>query len=295
MEILKPKEQYSINTKSPKISIITPNYNYSKYIGKTIESIIKQNYDNYEHIIVDDGSTDNSVEIIRSYIKDYPDKIKLITQKNSGHTKAVNAGFKNASGNIIGWINSDDIYCENIFDKIANEFTKDPNIDIIYGDYYLIDRDGNIISENKHLRFNYSDACFKGFGRVLTSNAIFWKRELFEKFGYLDEDFIYNPDGEFLSRITYKANMKQLQIPLAYYRRHSLTLTTNKNEQVSDRREKELLLEFSNSYNKLPVSKVIPVKYTFLQKIYYSTKRIALRSIKGHYNARIVVFFKRVF
>ncbi len=98
-----------------KISIVTPNYNYEKYIGSTIESVINQKYDNFEYIIVDDGSTDKSVDIINRYVAKYPDKIILIEQENSGQTNAINEALKNVTGDIICWINSDDKFLDNAF------------------------------------------------------------------------------------------------------------------------------------------------------------------------------------
>ena len=77
-----------------KISIVTPNYNYEKFIGETIESVVKQNYSNLEYIIIDDGSTDNSVEVIRKYHKKYPNKIKFIQQENKGQTPAINKALR---------------------------------------------------------------------------------------------------------------------------------------------------------------------------------------------------------
>ena len=91
-----------------KISIITPNYNYANYIGQTIESIISQDYPTIEYIIVDDGSTDNSARIIESFVEKFPNRIKLIRQTNKGQTAAINVGLRAATGDIIGWINSDD-------------------------------------------------------------------------------------------------------------------------------------------------------------------------------------------
>ncbi len=107
-----------------KISIITPNYNYEKYIAKTIESVVTQSFNNIEHIIVDDGSTDNSVSIIKEYQKLYPEIIKLIQQENRGQTSALNVCLKNVTGDIIGWLNSDDLYCKNTFQIIINNFNQ---------------------------------------------------------------------------------------------------------------------------------------------------------------------------
>ena len=103
----------------PLITIVTPNYNYAGYIEETIVSVVTQDYDRVEHVIVDDGSTDNSVELIRGCAARYPEKIRLITQANAGQTAAVNRALQAARGDIIGWLNSDDTYCPGVFNAVS--------------------------------------------------------------------------------------------------------------------------------------------------------------------------------
>lgn len=120
---------------NPKVSIVIPSYNQGKYLEDTILSVINQTYKNIEIIIIDGGSTDNSVDII----KKYKDKIHFwVSEKDKGQANAINKGFKKASGEIFAWLNSDDLYTENAVEQIVNEFNKDPSVSIVYGDYYLL-------------------------------------------------------------------------------------------------------------------------------------------------------------
>ena len=267
----------------PKISVITPNYNYANYIGQTIESVINQDYENVEHIIVDDGSTDKSVEIIQEYVNKYPEKIRLITQENKGQSMAINVGFKNSTGDILAWINSDDWYCKNVFKKVVEIFNQNPDVDIVFGDYYNVDSNGKKRFIYKNLKFNYFIACMIGFGQVMASNTVFWKKELLSKIGYIDESFSYAMDSEFFARLTRNANIKKVNYPVANYRFHSKCKTAIHRNSKLKRYSEEMELVFVNTYNSLKISKFIPIKYSWIIRKAFRFYRIFLRSIKGHY------------
>lgn len=122
------------NNSNKKISIITPCYNSEKTIADTLESVLNQNYDNYEYIIQDAKSTDKTLEIIKSYEKKFKGKLFIYSEKDSGIFDAMNKGIKHSTGDIIGIINSDDVLANNnVFKTIAEKFTKE-NIDIVFSD-----------------------------------------------------------------------------------------------------------------------------------------------------------------
>lgn len=111
-----------------KISIITPSFNQGKFIRDTIESVLNQNYKNYEHIVIDGGSTDETVDIL----KEYP-HLTWISEKDKGAADAINKGFEMADGDVVTWINSDDYYEANTFIEVINYFSNDTNIEFLYG------------------------------------------------------------------------------------------------------------------------------------------------------------------
>ena len=114
----------------PRISIVTPSFNQGKYIEQTIQSVINQNYPNLEYIIIDGGSTDNTVEVIQKYEKDIS---YWISEVDKGQTDAINKGFAKCTGDIFNWINSDDYYEPGTFHKLAKLFTADTSVNVVCG------------------------------------------------------------------------------------------------------------------------------------------------------------------
>jgi len=113
--------------KSPLISIIIPSYNKVKYIEKTLESIVKQNYKNFEVIIQDGGSTDGTLEIIKKYARKYPQTVSYVSSKDGGQLDAINTGLKKAKGDIVTFINADDVYAEGAFESVVGHFIENPD------------------------------------------------------------------------------------------------------------------------------------------------------------------------
>jgi len=185
----------------PKISIVTPSYNQGKYLEQTILSILNQNYPNLEYIIIDGGSTDDSLEIIKKYDEHIT---YWVSEPDEGQTHAINKGFKKATGDLVAWMNSDDIYFENAFEHVSQAFNQtDGNFDVYFGDKANINEVGDIIRE-------YLYPPFSGLGIKYTTNmnisnqSAFWKRDLFDKFGFLNEDIQFAMDYEYFLRLYMK-------------------------------------------------------------------------------------------
>jgi glycosyltransferase involved in cell wall biosynthesis len=133
----------------PLVSIITPSLNQGRYIEETILSVFNQTYDNIEYIIMDGGSTDNTFEIVSKYKKD--PRLSFYSQKDEGQYDAVNKGFLMARGDILGWINTDDIYTERTLEKVLKVFDANHEVEIVYGNYYsfMVKRKLNRIMFNR--------------------------------------------------------------------------------------------------------------------------------------------------
>jgi glycosyltransferase involved in cell wall biosynthesis len=128
--------------KRPLISIVIPSYNKARFIGRTLDSILRQNYSNYEIIVQDGGSTDGTYEIISKYAKKYPEIFKVESKNDKGQTNAINIGLKKAKGEIATYINADDVYKAGTFSEVARMYQKNPEALWFAGQGTLIDSKG---------------------------------------------------------------------------------------------------------------------------------------------------------
>lgn len=118
---------------TPKISIITPSFNLGNHIKKAIDSVLSQDYANFEYIVIDGGSRDNTIDILKSY----DTKLKWISEPDNGQTDAINKGLKMCGGDLFAWLNADDYYEPDAFQKVAAIYIKNPNVGVIYGNCYM--------------------------------------------------------------------------------------------------------------------------------------------------------------
>lgn len=195
-----------------KISIITVSFNQAEFIRANIESVLSQDYDNYEHIIIDGGSTDGTVDIL----KEYP-HLNWISEPDKGQADGLNKGFKKASGDIIAWVNSDDELAPNSLKIINDFFTKNPDKFVLTGNQVIIDRYGNKIKTIKASAFTY-DHLLNGVRTSVMQNSTFFRRAVLLDVGFLDEDFHYTMDHELFVRIAQKYTSYTIDSDLAFFR-----------------------------------------------------------------------------
>lgn len=172
-----------------KISVITPSYNQSVFLERTIQSVISQNYPHFEYIIFDGKSSDSSVEIIKKYEKHLT---YWVSEPDRGQSDAINKGFQKAKGDLYCWLNSDDVLMPGTLKKVSDIFKTYPDVKIITGNVVYIDENDFIVkcvSVPKQRWFFYKHSV--GF---FTAPAIFFKRELYEKVGGLDINLHYSMD-----------------------------------------------------------------------------------------------------
>lgn len=203
----------------PKISIVTPSYNQAEFLERAILSVLNQNYPNLEYIIIDGGSNDRSVDIIKKYEKYLS---YWVSEKDKGQSNALNKGFALASGEIMGWLNADDIYLPQTFQEVENAFKKNPQAGIVFGDHYVIDKNDNIL--RKQLALNFSLKHLKYEGMLFNIQAAFWREEVHNRFGNFDESLHFTMDYDMMLRLGMNEGNEsffRVSIPLAAWRRHS--------------------------------------------------------------------------
>lgn len=204
--------------KFPKISVVTPNFNQGDFIESTILSVIKQNYPNLEYIIIDGGSTDNSLEIIKKYDKHFT---FWSSEPDSGMYQAINKGFKHSAGDIMCWINSDDVLWENALFKIANVFMNNHKVSWIQGLPSVINASGDLVAQRNQVfsqYFFYFNKHINQFSFV-QQESTFWRRALWEKAGgKLNESYNLAADFDLWLRFFKHEKMYCVNTQLAAFR-----------------------------------------------------------------------------
>jgi glycosyltransferase involved in cell wall biosynthesis len=186
----------------PLISIVTPSFNQGRFIEEAMESVQFQNYRSCEHLIIDGMSTDGSVDILRNLTADGGRaNVHWSSERDSGQSEALNKGFRRARGEIIGWLNSDDRYRPGCFEHIVRFFENNPGVDIVYGDYLMVDEAGGPLQLRREIEFN---AFILLYHRVLyiPTTATFFRRRIFEEGNWLDETLQYAMDLDFFIRLS---------------------------------------------------------------------------------------------
>jgi glycosyltransferase involved in cell wall biosynthesis len=216
--------------KLPKITIVTPNFNCADYLEHTMVSVLAQNYPNLEYIVMDDGSTDASVEVIRRY---QGRLAYWTTRPNRGHYATVNEGFARATGDIMAWLNSDDMYLPGAFSTVAEIFAQHPEVDwltttmpaawndqgqaVLVSNLYGYNRDSFLRGGNAP---NSKDQGYKVYTRgCIQQESTFWRRSLWERAGgYLDTSLTLAADYELWARFYLYAELYGVRALLGGYR-----------------------------------------------------------------------------
>jgi glycosyltransferase involved in cell wall biosynthesis len=206
---------------NPLVTIVTPSFNQGEFIEQTILSILNQDYNNIEYIIMDGGSTDNSIDVI----KKYESRITYWESKpDKGQTHALNKGFKMANGEYIGWLNSDDWIQPDLVSNICNTFNTNKKVGTVYGYLNIIDNDEKLIE----IRENPENSDYFSFldGKAsINQIGAFHRRALLQKFGYLDESLNYVMDYELWLRLGQHSDFFQLPFIVGTHRLHDKTKT----------------------------------------------------------------------
>ena len=205
-----------------KISIVTVVYNSEKTIRDTIQSVVSQNYKDIEYIVIDGQSTDNTIQIVRSF----GDKIdRIISEKDNGIYDAMNKGVLNATGDVIGFLNSDDFYINNqVISSIVDEFTR-KNVDAVYGDIVFV-KPSNLDQVFRYYSIPNFSPDQMAWGIHPPHPAFFMKRRLFDKYGLFKTDYLIAADIELMIRLLVKHQVSYSHIPQVFVKMRTGGIST---------------------------------------------------------------------
>jgi len=210
------------------MSVVTPSYNQGRFIERTIQSVLEQNVPSLEYMVVDGASTDGTVGVLKKYEK----HLRWVSEEDSGQTEAVNKGLKWTRGDIIGWLNSDDIYYPGALSAVISLFEECPQVDVIYGNADHVDEYDNIIEAYYSEDWNYErlkEVCF------LCQPAVFFRRRILDRLGLLDAGLKYCMDYEYWLRLGAEVSFVRMKNKLAGSRMYGENKTLG--ERIAVHRE----------------------------------------------------------
>lgn len=238
----------------PLVSIVTPTYNQSDYLEETIQSVLGQDYPHIEYIVIDDGSTDNTREVLQKYTG----KLIWESQSNIGQTATINKGWRMSHGGVIAYINSDDTYVvPDAVRKGIQFLLAHPDISMVYGDTYIIDENSKIVERQYAPDYDY-DYMLRRCECYIAQPSTFMRREVLDDVGYLDPSIYYAMDFDYWLRLGLRHKIAHLPEPLSHFRIHSRSKTMSTHAKNAP--------DYVHIYEKLFSRQDIPEKVTSLKR-----------------------------
>lgn len=200
---------------NPKISVVVPSYNQGPYIEQTLRSVLDQGYPNLELIVIDGGSSDNSLDVIRRYAAHIA---YWVSEPDGGQTQGLIKGFQRSTGDIQCWLNADDLHEPHTLREVAQFFSAHPEARFVYGNWTWIDRNGNALYYRREMGFNRWLWLYAY--NYIPQPAAFWRRDLYEEVGGLDPHYSLTMDADLFARFMRVSHPRHLDRPLARFRRY---------------------------------------------------------------------------
>jgi glycosyltransferase involved in cell wall biosynthesis len=215
----------------PRITVVTPSFNQGEFIEATLRSVLDQDYPRLEYIVIDGGSTDASVEIIKRYA---PRLTYWHSRQDAGQADALATGFEMATGDILCWLNSDDVLLPGALHTVGDFFRRHPRVDVLYGNRVVIDREGHEIG--RHIWPWFLMQSHWALGQPLAQECCFWRRGIYDRAGGIDRSKFFIMDYDLFYRMWRIARFRKTSASLGCIREHGQT----KNARHQDIRLREM-------------------------------------------------------
>jgi glycosyltransferase involved in cell wall biosynthesis len=209
----------------PLVTVVTPSLNQGRFIRETIESVLGQRYEAIEYVVIDGGSSDETIDIL----KDYGNRLTWVSEPDRGQASAVNKGWRGGRGGIVAYLNSDDTYLPGAVERAVSALRAAPDAGAVYGEGYHVDEAGRVLARYPTEPFNLdrlAETCF------ICQPTVFLRREVVERVGYLDETLQYCMDYDLWIRVGRVATFAQVSDFLATTRLHADTKTLGRRAQA---------------------------------------------------------------
>lgn len=258
----------------PRITIVTPCLNMGAFIEDAIRSVQGQNYPNFEHIIIDACSSDNTLEILKRY-----PHLRWVSEKDRGQSDALNKGFRMATGDIVGWLNADEYYLPGAFGVIAQAYKTKPEVDVFYGDAIFVDVQGRVLRAKPAHQFDYGILLY--YGCFIGTVATFFRRSIFEQELFINIDYKVVMDFEYFVRLALADKAFSYVPSLVGAFRWT---GANASLQGQRRRQERLRVQRTLSEHKLP-----DIGYDCLSYV-FRAKRVLLKLVNGNYRRELKIW-----
>lgn len=264
------REQPANDLRWPKVTIVTPSFNQGQYLEETIRSVLMQDYPNLEYIIIDGGSSDESVAIIKKYEACLA---YWISEPDKGQADAINKGFSIATGEMLGWLNSDDLLYPGAIREVVELFQLDSCLEMVYGDVdYGFSRD-SVVRKITGTQMSFSEM-LRTLQVPIPQQGSLWRRSVFDKVGMLDARWQVVLDREFFVRVAEMCKFVYLPKTLGFFRDHELSKSSS--QQVRWLNELPAMYKELFSREKLN-EKIFPFKAETMGVVFITCASIALR------------------
>ena len=205
------------------VSIVTPSYNQGKFLESTIRSVLGQSYPHIEYLVCDGGSQDSTVDII----KRYSDRLAWwCSESDRGQSDAINKGWRRSTGQILAYLNSDDVLLPGAVDRAVRAFHESPSTGVVYGDWIYLDEEGTELGLGLGRPTDFKLLLRDGQGHCVAQPASFYRADVVRQVGLIDESLHYSMDYDLLLRLAKVSQMRYLPFALAGYRVHMSAKTS---------------------------------------------------------------------